>query len=265
MAQVLQMNLRPIKKKSTTTRVFETLYEMIATGGLRAGEKLPPQDELARQLGVSRNTLREAVNKLSTMGLLVSRQGVGTVVEAPNPGSYLTSLSGQFLLDPLSVREFIEARISIERTTVRLAVERANSKDIDQVKSILKQQRKALEQADVNEFTRHDAAFHFKLAEMSANRVLHKFLETIQDMLQRFIGEVSELPGAMEEAFAFHTRMIAAIDARNADVAEKEIVLHLFDVVRRIESNLKIDIQQNTLCGFNLVQADSPSEELKLK
>lgn len=259
------MNLKPIKKISTATKVFETLHEMIATGQLRRGEKLPPQDELARQLGVSRNTLREAVNKLSTMGLLVSRQGVGTVVEAPSPGSYLTSLSGQFLLDPLSVREFIEARISIERTTVRLAVTRAKPKDMGQVRSILKQQRKALKQADLNEFSRHDAAFHCKLAEMSANRVLHKFLETIQDMLQRFIGEVSELPGAMEEAFAFHTRISEAIDARNADLAEKEIVLHLFDVVRRIESNLKIDIQQNTLCGFNLLQANSIAEGTKLK
>ncbi len=144
------MKLRPIEKTSATTRVFEALHEMIATGRFPRGEKLPSQEELARQLGVSRNTLREAVNKLATMGLLVSRQGVGTVVEAPSPGGYLTTLSGQFLLDPLSVREFIEARICIERTTVRLAVARAQPRDLRQLQEILEAQHKALRRCDVD-------------------------------------------------------------------------------------------------------------------
>jgi GntR family transcriptional repressor for pyruvate dehydrogenase complex len=251
------MTLSPIKKSSAATKVFETLHEMIATGRFQRGEKLPPQDELARQLGVSRNTLREAVNKLSTMGLLVSRQGVGTVVEPPTPGGYLTALSGQFLLDPLSVREFIEARICIERAMVRLAVARAQPQGIAEIGDILQEQHAALQQADWAEFTRHDTAFHFKLAEMSGNRVLRKFLETIQDMLQRFIGEVSQLPGAIAEAYAYHTRVSGAIAAKDADLAEKEIVRHLFDVVGRIESNLQIDLQQNTLCGYNLMQSDT--------
>lgn len=259
------MNLRPIQKTSATTRVFEALHEMIATGRFQRGEKLPPQEELARQLGVSRNTLREAVNKLATMGLLVSRQGVGTVVEPPSPGGYLTALRGQFLLDPLSVREFIEARICIERTTVRLSVERAQPQDLRQLKENLEAQRSALSQADGVEFTRYDTAFHCKLAEMSGNRVLHKFLETVQDMLQRFIGEVVRLPGAVEDAFAFHTRLGRAIAARDADAAEREMVRHLFDVVRRIESNLGIDLQKNTLCGFNFLKRERDSREGKRK
>ncbi len=259
------MKLRPIEKISATTRVFEALHEMIATGRFPRGEKLPPQEELARQLGVSRNTLREAVNKLATMGLLVSRQGVGTVVEPPSPGGYLTTLSGQFLLDPLSVREFIEARICIERTTVRLAVARAQPRDLRQLQEILEAQHKALRRCDGVDFTRHDTAFHFKLGEMSGNRVLHKFLETVQDMLQRFIGEVAQLPGAIEDAYAFHSRLGRAIAAGDADAAEKEMVRHLFDVVRRIESNLAIDLQKNTLCGFNFLKRDRDSRKGRRK
>jgi GntR family transcriptional regulator, transcriptional repressor for pyruvate dehydrogenase complex len=259
------MDLRPIKKTSTTTKVFEMLHEMIATGQFRRGDKLPPQNELARQLGVSRNTLREAVNKLSTMGFVVSRQGVGTVVESPSPDGYLTGLSGQFLLDPLSVREFIEARICIERATVRLAVKRARPKDFSQIRDILEEQQKALHRADGADFTLHDTAFHLKLAKMSGNRVLHKFLETVQDMLHRFIGEVSQLPGAIEDAFAFHTRVSEAIAAKDADMAEKLIAQHLFSVVRHIESNLKVDLQQSTLSGYNLLQTDNDARKTKLK
>jgi GntR family transcriptional repressor for pyruvate dehydrogenase complex len=248
------VNVDPIQKSSATAKVFRAIYDMIATGRYKRGQKLPPQEELARQFGVSRNTLREAVNQLSAMGLLSSQQGVGTVVEAPTPGGYLSSLSGQFLLDPLSVREFIEARICIERTAVRLAVARATAEDIAAARETLGRQRQAVERSDGAEFTRFDTAFHVQLAAMSGNRVLQKFLETTHDILQRFIGEVSELPGAIKDALSFHGSVIAAIAARDADRAEQEMVLHLFDVVRRIETNLKIDLQQSTMYGFNFAR-----------
>jgi len=248
------MDFEPIKKASATSKVFEALYEMIATGRFRRGEKLPPQEELARQLGVSRNTLREAVNQLSAVGLLKSTQGVGTVVEPPDPGGYLSALRGQFLLDTLSVREFIEARICIERNAVRLAVERADEKDILRLRTILDEQRKAINQGDAEAFTRQDASFHLAVTELCGNRVLLKFLQTIQDMLHRFIGEVSQLPGAIEDALRFHSRMTDAIAAKNQDLAEREMVLHLFDVVRRIEFNLDTDLKKESLCGFSLVR-----------
>ncbi len=92
------------------------------------------------------------------------------------------------------------------------------------------------------------------LAQISGNRVLMKFLQTIHDMLQRFIGEVSQLPGAVQGAMRFHMRMTEAIAAKDPDRAEQELVSHLFDVVRRIESNLRIDLDHGTMDGFNLIR-----------
>jgi GntR family transcriptional repressor for pyruvate dehydrogenase complex len=259
------MNVRPIQKASATAKVFKALYDMIVAGHYGRGQKLPPQEELAKQFGVSRNTLREAINQLSAMGLLSSRQGVGTVVEPPSPDGYLSRLSGQLLQDPLSVREFIEARICIERNAVRLAVARAGPQDVDCLRGILAQQSRAFERGDIAEFTRHDAAFHLELTRICGNRVLLKFLQAIHDMLQRFIGEVAQLPGAVEDALEFHSRVTAAIEARDADRAEAEMILHLFDVVRRIESNLKIDLQRNSLCGFNFIRRNTRARRLKRK
>jgi GntR family transcriptional repressor for pyruvate dehydrogenase complex len=247
------MEVKPIKKVSTASKVFDSLYEMIVSGQFKRGQKLPAQEELARQFGVSRNTLREAMNKLYAMGLLSSHQGIGTVVESPNPGGYLSALSGQFLLDTLSVREFIEARICIELTAVRLAVRRADRQDIKHLLKIIDRQKLAFENNDAEEFTRQDAAFHMGLTQLSGNRVLMKFLQTIQDMLYRFIGEVVQLPGAISDAMRFHRQVTEAIAARDVELAEREIVSHLFDVVRRIESNLKIDLNLETMCGVDLV------------
>lgn len=251
------MDVKPIQKASATTQVFEALHEMIATGRYARGQKLPPQDELAKQLGVSRNTLREAVNKLSAMGLLRARQGVGTVVEPPSPGGYMSTLSGQFLLDPLSVREFIEARICIERNAVRLAVARAKPEDLERLRNNLRLQARALKNHDTAEFTQQDTAFHLEVTQICGNRVLLKFLQTIHDMLQRFIGEVAVLPGAVDDALQFHTRVADAIADKDQDQAEQLMVRHLFDVVRRIESNLHIDLEKESLCGFKLIRSNT--------
>ena len=257
------MTVGPIQKASATAKVFKALYAMIATGRFQRGQKLPSQDELAKQFGVSRNTLREAITQLAAMGLLSSRQGVGTLVEPPDPGGYLSRLNGRLLLDPLSVREFIEARICIERNAVRLAVARAGPQDVERLRHILEKQARAFKRGRVAEFTRHDAAFHLELTRTCGNRVLLKFLETIRDMLQRFIGEVAQLPGAIEDAMGFHSRVTEAIAVKDADWAEQEMVLHLFDVVRRIESNLNVDLQRKSLCGFNLIRSKIQSRRSK--
>jgi GntR family transcriptional repressor for pyruvate dehydrogenase complex len=263
------MEVKPIKKMSTAAKVFDTLYEMIVNGQIQRGQKLPSQEVLAKQFGVSRNTLREAMNKLYAMGLLSSRQGIGTVVEAPDPEGYLNTLRGQFLLDTLSVREFIEARICIERTAVRLAVARTGKREIEHLQSILADQKLAFEKNDAEEFTRQDAAFHMELTRLSGNRVLMKFLQTIQDMLHRFIGEVVQLPGAISDAMHFHKQVTEAIAAKDAELAEREMVTHLFDVVRRIESYLKIDLNLETMCGVDLIQPlaekNTASRRLKSK
>jgi hypothetical protein len=105
----------------------------------------------------------------------------------------------------------------------------------------------------------------FGQAKGAAIRVLLIFLETIYDMLQRFMGEVAQLPGAIEDALGFHTRMTEAIATRDSDRTEQEMILYLFDVVRRIESNLKIDLQQNTLYGFNLIHRKTQARRFERK
>jgi DNA-binding GntR family transcriptional regulator len=144
-------------------------------------------------------------------------------------------------------------------------VARAGDEDIERLRTTLEQQRRALKRGDTTEFTRHDAAFHLELTRICGNRVLLKFLQTIHDMLQRFIGEVAQLPGAVEDALGFHNRVTEAIATRDPDRAEREMVLHLFDVVRRIEANLKIDLQQSTLCGFNFIHRKAQTRRSQRK
>lgn len=241
------MEIAAIKKRSAADEVFSTLHDRIMAGELKPGDRLPPQDELARQLKVSRNTLREAIHKLTVMGLLAAKPGVGTVIQLSNPARYLGALGDHLLLDATTVREFVEARLFVEKSTVRLAVLRATSQDLSDLEDIVDAQATAFAAGEMESFSRLDAEFHMRLARMSNNHVLVKFLETLWDLLQRFILEVSRLPLAIENAISFHRRMTGYIAQRDLAAAEAALVQHLWDVVRNIEQNLGTELHVDTL------------------
>jgi len=236
------MNFPGIKRMSVADEVFETLHQRILSGTLKPGDKLQSQDELARQFGVSRNTLREAVYKLTVLGLLTSKQGVGTVVNTPRASTYMAALSDHLLLEASTVREFLEARMLIEKTNARLAAIRATPENIRRIRETIVQQEAAYRIRDIDAFSRFDAEFHFEMAGASRNKVLTKFLETIRDMLKTFIEEVSRLPGSVEDAMTFHKNILNCIVSGRAEDAEKEMFRHLYDVAKRIRKNLHVDL-----------------------
>ncbi|MDW7712113.1 MAG: FadR/GntR family transcriptional regulator [Deferrisomatales bacterium] len=246
----------PIKRTSAADEVFRVLHDRIMSGALQHGDRLPSQDKLAEQLSVSRNTLREAIHKLQAMGLLSAKQGVGTVVELASPASYVGFLQDHLLLNPSTVREFLEARLFVEKAVVTLAVLRASHEQVEQLGKALKEQRAAFRAGDIESFGKLDAAFHLDLARLSGNQVLGKLLETIRDLLSRFIAEVSLLPGAVERALRFHEDILARVAARDSTGAERKMVEHISDVVRAIEANTGSELNLDALLSLSLESID---------
>ena len=222
--------------------VFKNLHDQIVSGDLKEGDKLPPQDKLAEQFSVSRHTLREAVNKLTTMGFLTVKPGVGSVISNNSPAGYISALSDHLLMNSNTVADFLEARLFVERATVRLAVIRSTPADLKILKQLIVQQEKTLAKKQISAFSKLDAAFHLDLARISCNEVLSKILMTLWDLLNKFIYEVSLLPQAPEKALSFHRRICQAIGDKDIHTAEQHMVDHLFDVLRNIELNTKTDL-----------------------
>ena len=231
-----------IKRTSAAEEAFKILHEWIISGKLKPGDKLPSQDKLAKQFDVSRNTIREAIYKLTVMGLLITKQGAGTIVNISSPTSYMASLSDHLLLHPTTVREFIEARVIVEQATVRLAVLRARPEDLEMLSGIIDQQKEAFNNNDPETFIQLDGKFHVALARMSGNSVLLKFLETVRELLHNFIAGVSRLPGGIESAINCHREILETMRSRDSKKAEEKILQHLYDVTKRIEKNIKVDL-----------------------
>ena len=246
------MDITAIQKRSTSDQVFRILHDRIVSGDLKPGDKLPTQTRLAEQFSVSRNTVREAIQQLTIMGFLSAKPGVGTVVQVSTPARYVGSLSSHLLLDAATVREFLEARLFMEKASVRLAVLRATPEAVTGLREIIDKQKAASAIRDMEQFNDLDAEFHLELARLGRNEVLVKFLETIRDLLRKFISEVSPLPGAITRAIHYHTEITDLIENRDMAAAERKMVQHLQSVADAIQRDLGTKLDMRTLFEIEL-------------
>ena len=236
-----------IKRISVSEEIFNILHKKIISGEYSPGDKLPSQDKLAEQYHVSRNTIREAINKLTVMGLLSSKQGVGTVVEPMSAASYVSSLSSHLLLHPITLRDFIEARVAVEQIIARLAALRATPIERERLKEVIQKMQTYYHEKDVEPFSDWSTRFHIELARMCGNSVLLKFLETIWDFLRHFIAQMSKIPDSMEKTMKFHNEIYEAVISGDADKAQEKMSNHLYDVVMRVNKNMDFQIPTKSL------------------
>ncbi|MDR0354602.1 MAG: FadR family transcriptional regulator [Deltaproteobacteria bacterium] len=230
--------LKPIKKLSAVDEVFNYLFEQISAGKMPDGHRLPTQDAMAEEFGVSRSTIREAINKLTVLGFITAKPGVGTIISNNSASEMLSSLGQYYFLQHINVREFLEARLYLERAAIKLAVQRATDEDVKKLNQILMGQGEALAADELALFSKLDVEFHRAIIESGRNTVLLQFLGIILDGLSQFITEVViNLNTSASRAFNFHCAILKHISDRNMEKAEKTMIKHIHDVSSNIETH----------------------------
>lgn len=153
------------------------IKELIRSGDLIKGEKLPKENELADQLGVSRNSLREAVRALQSMKILEARQGDGTYVSNLEPASMMEILN--FAVDisePISISQFLEIREVLELYCVRIAAAKRTTEELEKLKKI---HNNSLEETDTEKLMKLDTQFHQAISEIVGNPILTSLLSVV--------------------------------------------------------------------------------------
>ena len=245
-----------IRKTSAVDEVFQALHSRIVSGDLPEGYRFASQEFMAEEFGVSRSTIREAVNKLNLLGLLTSKPGVGTMVAAPTAEGYFSNLGQYLFLTSAEVGQFMEGRLYLEKAAVGLAVLRAEDDDIRRLSALVGEQGEAVAKGDAALFSRQDAEFHRALVDISGNALLRQFMGLIWEGLYQFIAEVTTLEAAIANAFCFHNLLVRHLARRDRAKMERTLVEHLHDVVGNIERNLghslgleamfKMELEQRT-------------------
>jgi DNA-binding FadR family transcriptional regulator len=222
---------------AVTDEAIEKIKGMIVSGALRPGDRLPKESELAAGLGLSRNSLREAVRALSLIRILDVRQGDGT---------YVTSLDPQLLLEALgfvvdfhrddTVLEFLAVRRILEPAATAMAASRIDERELD----ALGERLDALgDEPSVEELVAADLEFHRVVVGASGNSVLRSLLEGLSGPTTRarvLRGLTEE--GAVGRTLYEHRAILAALRDRDAEAARSWAAVHIASVERWLRSAL---------------------------
>jgi GntR family transcriptional repressor for pyruvate dehydrogenase complex len=214
---------------NTSERIFRDLRHRILVGEFEAGEKLPPERELASYYNTNRNTLREAIKRLEQIKLVSVKQGSGLRVmdyrrEASLEilGAYLQSVEdGEERRRVIS--DLLNARTHILELTVKLASERAEVSDLAKLKQIQAHQELAFKRGDTVALARGDLAFVDALVSaaesLTARWVANTFIEIYRNLLNLFIDKFPLLWMLQEEYINYIKELIAALEHGEADRA----------------------------------------------
>ena len=215
------------RSAGVTDDAIERIRELVASGAWGPGTRLPREVDLAKQLGLSRNSLREAVRALSQARVLEVRQGDGTYVSSLDPGELLEpTLSATHLLQGRTVLELFEVRRMLEPESAALAAQRGDEEVAAALEAELDRMVAAGDSAD--DLVEADAAFHDVIAHAPGNGVLRALLRslstsTVRARLWHGIAE----RGALDQAREEHRRIYEAIAAGDADLARASALLHI--------------------------------------
>ena len=215
---------RAIEQRKVSAQIVDQVKSLIANGRLKPGDALPPERELMKVFNVSRPTLREALNTLSTMGFVQMAQRRRTRVKSLVP-SNITEPLHHLLKDDIKVSlELIEARSIIETGNARLAAKRATAEDIERLEKCLGTMHKKLK--DNTSFTDEDAGFHLAIAEATHNKVQSHLMFSIYDLLKEKVG-LCYYDDETEYIYRQHVAIVEAIKARDEFLAQAKMVEHL--------------------------------------
>jgi DNA-binding FadR family transcriptional regulator len=213
--------------------VQERIKRYILEHDLQAGDPLPPETHLARDLGVSRSSVREAVKALESLGILETRPGKGLFVRPFSLDPILDNLAYSLLFDRESVTELLEVREHLEVGLLPHAMGALSPGQLELLRSLVRRMREKAERGEP--FPEEDRFFHRTLSEATGNRLLVKLLDVFWIVFMRLRDRAVRVDPAPLRTWQSHQRILAAIEAGDVAAAQQAMAEHFTDLHRRLE------------------------------
>ncbi|WP_034090528.1 FadR/GntR family transcriptional regulator [Streptacidiphilus albus] len=216
------MALTSPRREPLADQVIAQLRTQITSGEWPVGSRIPTEVELVEQLGVARNTVREAVRALAHNGLLDIRQGSGTYVLAT---SELAGVMHRRFADA-DPEQVTELRLALEAAAARLAATRRTAPDLKLLDTALARREDAWRSGDVEDFIQTDAAFHQAVMAAAHNEVISALYADLGEVLRTEL-RLTVGPVLVEQRYVSHDGILEAIRAGDGEKASLEAVVAL--------------------------------------
>ena len=201
----------------------------ITAGRLQPGQRLPPERDLAKRLGISRSSLRDALKLLSGMGLVRIRRSHGAFVARPEERNSFGCLIGAMPLPSDTVADLFEVRLLLESKAAGWAAQRASEVQLAALGAQYRElHRRAAEgHLTLREANLRDSALHRLIFEAAGNAVLVRIMDNLRGLLDESRSRTATVPGRLERSVEEMGRIVAALRRRDAQEAELEMYAHL--------------------------------------
>jgi GntR family transcriptional repressor for pyruvate dehydrogenase complex len=228
---------RAVRKTRVSQDIIEQIRDLVTSGRLKPGDRLPSERELSQALSVSRSSVREAVRAMESLGLIQARAGEGTFVASPSGSRGNDPIIASLHQDWSTQHKLFEVRRVIEPDLAALAARRATAEQIEKLRTTLNEQEAEILRGGTG--VKQDSTFHFLMAEATGNEALVRIVDSLMDLLLKTREESLHHGERRAQSLRQHRTILAAIEARDPRAAERLMRDHIRDVEELVFSNRK--------------------------
>jgi len=229
----------PVRTSKISDEVYKQLVSMISSGQLKPGEKLPSEREMASDLGISRQSLREALYRAKIMGLIEVRQGEGSFILSSAHESLQTPLLVLLEEEGERIFEFFEIRKLIEGWCAEKASNEATVDDLEKMKKILEKMERVV--PSDSKWEELDMEFHLSVAAATHNVIAMHLMEALRESFGAFFRfrKVITKPEKKDLLWDHHNQVYKAISQKDPSLARQKIVDHLDFIEDKIREDIE--------------------------
>lgn len=223
--------LGKIDTSQIKNQVYEQCKRMIVQGKWPPGSKLPSESQLCEQLGVSRVSVRSALQSLAAQGYIEIKRGEGSFVNNFNLSEQLGLLMPMIALDEKDNMEVLQYRLILEPNIMPMVVDKITDQDLEELEASLHEMEHST--GDMIRFMNYDSGFHIRLIEISGNNTILKVHMVLFEIFYSSWQEIGAQLG-YEDGLAYHKRILEALRSRDKELARTLMYEHVERTVTRM-------------------------------
>ncbi len=219
-----------IRKTRVSKEIIDQVRDLISSGRLGPGDRLPSERELAQTFQVGRSTVREAIRSMESLGLIEVRPGEGTFLAGPSVEHGHDPLTANLYKAWSTQLKLFEIRAVLEPGLAGLAARRATPEHIARMREALKGQETKVERGEA--YVKEDTAFHLLIAEATGNEILLRIVDNLMGLLEETRHTSWQRGDRPNRSLKQHRAVLQAIEERNPAMAERRMREHIRSIER---------------------------------
>ena len=229
----------PVRNQRVSDEILHQIREAVLSGKFQVGDRLPNERVLAMQFAASRTSVREALRGLEQAGVILIKKGINGGVFVADPDHRMVSRPFQTLLQlrKITMDNIVEARLIFEPEAARLAAQRAQPEDLEEMKDVIEKMSDAVEKGELP--GSFDLKFHKLIARAARNPILEMLSESMLEVASQVITNLHPSADVLRHVVKRHRDVFEAVSKRDAHLAYDVMSKHIIDVRNRLAKNSK--------------------------